>query len=193
MKKFRLYKFRFIILIIVLAIISGNKLISEHGSTHQNTTKESAQLVEAHLERIVDGDTLVVTTSSGEQKIRLLEINTPESVHSDKEKNCKEGEIASNFTKEFLQSYSTIYLSYDKEETDQYGRTLAYVWLKDNVDINNMEDVENNCLNAILIKEGMAEVIIYPPNDMYSTLFLALESEAQQTHTGLWATEVFYE
>ena len=146
------------------------------------------------LERVVDGDTIVVLTEDGtEEKVRLLEVNTPESVHSDSSKNNEYGDMASEWTKSMLNGYDTLYLAYDKEREDQYGRTLAYVWLSNSVNANNEEDIRNFCLNAMLLSNGMAECVIYEPNDYYEDLFQSLESEAISNQIGLWQYDEYHQ
>lgn len=149
---------------------------------------ETDELDQVTLLRIVDGDTIVVDNDGSEEKIRLLEVNTPESVHSDASKNNEYGVMASDFTKEYLANYinNYIYLSYDEERYDQYDRTLAYVWLTNDVNITSEDDIRNYCFNAILLEEGMAEFVVYEPNDMYEDLFKEIESVAKDTNTGLW-------
>lgn len=54
----------------------------------------------------------------------------PESVSEEAEKNTPEGEVASEYMKNLLEGGS-VYLEYDSELTDTYGRTLCYVYLHD--------------------------------------------------------------
>jgi len=52
--------------------------------------------------RVVDGDTIVVDYKGKYEKVRLLRVNTPESVHRDKKQNTPMGKVASNYTKKRL-------------------------------------------------------------------------------------------
>ena len=93
--------------------------------------------------RVVDGDTLKVLLNDVTETVRLLGVDTPESVHPTKP--VEEGSLeASAFTKQL--TGKQILLTYDKNKTDFFGRILAYVWI----------DTEGglDCWNTRLIKEG---------------------------------------
>jgi micrococcal nuclease len=145
----------------------------------------------AKLIAVIDGDTLLVEKNGIEVKVRLIGMDTPESVHSDESKNTVYGTYASDYTKALLESNDYIYLQYDKEAVDQYGRTLAYVWLKDNVDVNSVDDVKDSMLNAILVKDGYAMSKVYGPNDEYAEVFGQLKEEAKTNLKGLWTYDEF--
>lgn len=116
---------------------------------------------EVTLVRVKDGDTIVVNDGVTDITVRLIGIDTPESVHPDKSRNTEQGKTASEYTKSLLSNYTTLYLEHDQEIHDKYGRTLAYVWLSpDTSDYNNM-------LNYRLVKEGQAIPKAYPPNTRY--------------------------
>lgn len=128
-------------------------------------TYEMAQLI-----RVVDGDTIVVDRGYGEETVRLIGIDTPESVHPDENRNTEAGNVASDHTKELLADVDTVYLEKDISDTDKYNRLLRYVWL-DNPDT---ADAETAMLNAILVKTGWAEPKDFPPDTTYSELFHSL-------------------
>ena len=109
----------------------------------------SSEMTEVLLIRVVDGDTILVSIDGSEEKVRMIGVDTPESVHSDSTKNNEYGDMASDFTKEYLKNYTTLYLQYDTEKEDQYGRTLAYVWLEDDVDTSNQQDIEKRGMQLI--------------------------------------------
>lgn len=133
------------------------------------------------LDKVVDGDTLWVVNDGEREKVRLIGIDTPESVHSDKSKNNEYGEMASEYVKTMLADTEYLYLSYDEEITDRYGRTLAYVWLTDDTsDIANM-------LNATILIDGYAINKEYKPNVKYAPEFEKLRSIAEESDIGLWA------
>lgn len=193
-------KLSFIFLFIAAAyLITQNPFLKEtepitFSSKSPSFTEDEEEIVcdEVELVRVVDGDTIVVNHNNQEEKIRLLEVNTPESVHSDESKNTEEGKEASEWTKNFLSNYRKLYLTYDEEKTDKYGRTLAYVWIQPDFDPEDVSDVKQYCLNALLLQNGMAEVTIYPPNDKYSSIFISLEQEAKNNNIGFWGrSDVF--
>lgn len=140
--------------------------------------KYDTEFVKATVVRVVDGDTIVVNIDSeGDYKVRLIGVNTPESVASAEylEKkgieNCEEGKEASDFTKEILSGYDCVYLEGDVEAQDRYGRELRYVWLELPEDKYDIYEVETKMLNGYLVDQGYAEVATYKPNVEYSDYF----------------------
>ena len=83
------------------------------------------------VERVVDGDTIVVR---GVGRVRLIGVDTPETVHPSRPVEFF-GREASAFAKRLLQG-QRVRLEYDREPTDRYGRTLAYVHLADGTFVN---------------------------------------------------------
>ena len=122
------------------------------------------------LERVVDGDTIIVHDPQGKRlRVRLTGINAPESVAEDESRNTEEGRFASKFLKELLKDIKTVYLEYDVDRTDQYNRTLAYVWIK----------YENTCVmvNEIILATGHAKPVYIKPNLKYADDFRKYEKE----------------
>ena len=147
-------------------------------------------LSEVTLLYVIDGDTLIVKSKEGEEtKVRLIGINTEESVASEEyyKENNEWGKMASAFVKESLSEKidQSVYLEYDKEEKDRYERTLAYVWLSsDTSDINNM-------LNVYIVRSGYAETMPMEPNTAYAEELDFYCQEAIAGRRGLWADEEF--
>lgn len=123
--------------------------------------------------RVVDGDTIVVNINGVDEKVRLIGIDTPESVHPDSTLNSELGKIASEFTTKLL-SGKSVTLEMDVQERDKYGRILAYVYL------------DGVMVNKTLLSAGMAQVSTYPPNVKYVEDFKALEKIARDGNVGLW-------
>ena len=146
------------------------------------------KLHEVNLVRVVDGDTIVVTNDNNEEtKVRLIGIDTPESVNPDESKNTEYGNEASDYTKQLLNDVSTVYLEYDEELQDQYGRTLAYVWLDDIENTFDTKEISQYMLNAIIVKNGYAVAKEYKPNTMYASYSEELMNEAIENKEGLWS------
>ena len=122
------------------------------------------------VRRVVDGDTFVL--GNGE-RVRLIGIDTPETVHPRKPVEYY-GKEASAFTKKMIEG-KRIRLEYDVQKYDHYSRLLAYVYLPD-----------GTFLNAELIKQGYARIATFPPNVKYVDLFTRLQREARENNRGLW-------
>lgn len=152
--------------------------------------KESGDRIDARLLRVVDGDTLVVNIEDDEVRIRLIGIDTPESVHEDEEKNTVYGAYASDHTKDLLEDVDTVYLEFDEELEDSYGRLLAYVWLSPKC-AKTTENVERYMLNGMVLKDGYAKDLKIAPNDRYSTSFMLIRKDAQKEQRGLWSDSGF--
>lgn len=135
---------------------------------NSNLQFESATLI-----RVVDGDTIVVDISGEEYKVRLIGVNTPESVAPDsyRTKNSTEGVLASDYTKYLLSDVTTVYLEKDTSDTDRYGRLLRYVWLEIPEDKENINEIVSKMLNGILVMDNVAEVATYEPDTHYQEAF----------------------
>ena len=79
--------------------------------------------------RVVDGDTVRLAINGDEENVRLIGIDTPETVHPTRGEEPY-GKEASDFTKQLLEGRS-VYLEFDIEERDRFGRLLAYLYIDD--------------------------------------------------------------
>ncbi len=123
--------------------------------------------------RVVDGDTIVVRFENGRyEKVRLIGINTPETVDPRRPVQYF-GKEASRYTKKHLLG-KTVYLQYDWQIRDKYGRLLAYVFLPD-----------GTFFNAKIVEDGYAFAFTRYPFK-YMKMFRKLEAEAREAGRGLW-------
>jgi len=142
----------------------------------------------AEVTRVIDGDTIEVTVtatvpgaSAGEAvvgrsyDVRLIGIDTPESVDPRKEVQCF-GREAAAAARALLEGHE-VRMAVDVEEADAFGRLLRYVYLGDEM------------ANARLVTNGYAYAYTYPPNVRHADLFVALQREARDDDRGLWAPE----
>ncbi len=161
-------------------------------TTKETAVSQKATLIRANLETVVDGDTIIVNTSDRKGfKVRLIGVDTPESVHSDESKNNEYGTMASDYTKLLLKNATVVYLQYDEAEKDVYDRDLCYVWLKEDVDTTSTQDISNYMLNGILLRNGYAHDKAYIPNVKYIDVFAQLREDAENTKAGLWQFQEF--
>lgn len=133
--------------------------------------------------RVVDGDTLVLENN---ERVRLIGIDTPEMHESNKlnrdaqrsgqdvESIKQLGRRSYDFTKKFVEG-KRVKLEFDVEKYDKYKRILAYVYLPD-----------GRFLNALIVEEGYASLMTYPPNVKYADLFRKLYRQARENNKGLW-------
>lgn len=120
--------------------------------------------------KVIDGDTFEIASG---QTVRLIGIDTPETVHPTKGMQCF-GPEASSFTKSLLEN-KEVKLEKDVSETDQYGRLLRYIYL------------DNLFVNEYLVNEGYARVSTYPPDVKYQETFQKAEQSARDGNRGLWS------
>jgi micrococcal nuclease len=128
----------------------------------------SAQVVE----RVVDGDTVIVT---GLGSVRLIGVDTPETKHPTKAVE-RFGAEASAFLTRLVRG-RTVQLEFDWQRTDRYGRTLAYLYLED-----------GTFVNAEIVRQGYGFAYTKYPFKFLEE-FRALEREAREAGRGLWAPE----
>jgi micrococcal nuclease len=122
--------------------------------------------------RVVDGDTIEVRLDGRDEYVRLIGVDTPETVKPDTPVQCF-GERASHFTKALLEG-RRVRLVFGVEPRDVYGRLLAYVHLG------------HRFVEATLIRRGLARSLTIPPNDRFAPRFRRLELGAARAGRGLW-------
>jgi micrococcal nuclease len=126
----------------------------------------------ATVTRVIDGDTIEANFRGRTIDVRLIGIDTPETVDPSEPIECY-GPAASRFTTRALEG-ERVRLEFDVERLDRYGRTLAYVWLA------------NRMFNEQLVTEGYANVSTFPPNVKYVERFRAAQKVARSENRGLW-------
>ena len=125
--------------------------------------------------RVVDGDTIVVRLKGKTEKVRLLNVDTPESVHPDRRRNTAMGKAASDYTRSRL-SGKPVCLEFEKKKRGRFGRLLAYVIL----------DKEN--FNIELVRQGWSPYDTqYGKSPRYHRQFLAAQKKARAAARQIWA------
>ena len=128
----------------------------------------------AIVRKVVDGDTIEVRVGNRNETVRLLGIDTPETVHPNKPVECF-GPEASARTKELLPRGTTVRIERDDEARDHFGRLLLYVFLDDQM------------VNELLVREGLARPLSIEPNTTHAARFQRAADEARTANVGLWA------
>ncbi len=129
----------------------------------------------ATVVRVVDGDTVVVRVSGRDERVRLIGVDTPESVKPGTPVQCFALE-ASARTKALLPAGTPVRLERDAELRDRYKRLLAYVYRAS----------DGLFVNLALTREGFALPYTFPPNVAHADAFVAAAAEARQSRLGLW-------
>jgi len=123
---------------------------------------------------VVDGDTLKVELGGTIERVRLIGVDTPETVHPQKPVEYF-GKEASEFTRRLTEG-QLVRLERDPSnaDRDRYGRLLRYVYLED-----------GRLLNAEIIAEGYGFAYVKFPFERMEE-FRELEREAREKGRGLW-------
>ena len=142
---------------------------------NENTQKETdiKDLETYKVVRVVDGDTFIIDYNGIEERVRLIGVDTPESVHPNEKKNTEFGKTVSNYSKENLTN-KEVQIEFDVSQRDKYGRLLCYVY------------IDGQMYNKLLLEEGLAKVATYPPNVKYVDEFVAIQKKARENKKGMW-------
>lgn len=151
--------YSFIPLIVSLACgQSSENLPKSQSNPPQPTELESVTVAE-----VIDGDT--VNLADGE-RVRYIGLNTPERDEAYYDE-------ATQLNRQLLNA-GPVQLEFDVETQDQFGRTLAYIW------------VDGVLVNLEIVRQGYANMLVVPPNNRYEAEFRQAEAEARQAKRGMW-------
>jgi micrococcal nuclease len=131
---------------------------------------------EAVVTHVIDGDTIEIRLAEGEERVRLLGIDTPETVDPTRPPECF-GAEASSRTRELLPAGTVVVLERDVEPRDHFGRLLAFVYRRR----------DRLLVNRQLLAEGLAEPLVIAPNHARRAELAAVAAEARRAGRGLWA------
>lgn len=142
-----------------------------------NTSGSSAKLEpNAQVVRIVDGDTMVVRVGRTDERLRLIGINTPESVDPNRPVMCF-GKEASQHLKSLTPVGTQIRIERDVEPRDKFGRLLGYVY----------RAADGKFVNLAQITDGYANQYTFPPNVAHTDEFRRAAAAARSQGVGLWS------
>jgi micrococcal nuclease len=146
----------------------------------RSAAAELGRMVPAEVVDQVDGDTVRVRIANPPgglmvvETIRLLGVDTPETVHPNRPVEAF-GREADDFTRSRLLG-KQVYLMFDWDLRDRYGRLLAYIYTFDGV---------LSCFNADLVREGYGHAYMRYPFQFMEE-FRSLETAARNAKRGLW-------
>jgi micrococcal nuclease len=164
-----------ILRLLIVAVLALGAYLGKsqwEGSTRVPVPAPAASEELILVERVVDGDTLVL---AGGDRVRLIGVDTPETHHPTKPVQPF-GPEAYEFTRGMVEG-KRVQLQFDPGETkDRYGRTLAYVY------------VDGEFLNEILILQGFARALTsYPFSSDMKQVFRSAEARAKAERRGIWS------
>lgn len=157
-------------LVLVVLVVLGSGCSSPRKGDASDALEANARVV-----RVVDGDTIVVSADGTEDKVRLIGINTPESVDRRRPVMCF-GKKASEHMAELLPEGTPVRLERDVEPRDRYDRLLAYVYRASDALF----------VNLAMVQEGFAQQYTYPPNVAHADEFGDAQKTAREKNLGAW-------
>ena len=126
--------------------------------------------------KVVDGDTIKVNLDGIIETIRLVGINTPESVDPRVPVECMAAEASSFLTQLVGNKLVSLEADVTQSDRDHYGRLLRFVFLENGIDVG-----------LLLIAEGYAQESLYSSKPhLYRELYLQAQQQAQLLQKGLW-------
>jgi micrococcal nuclease len=129
---------------------------------------------QVRVERVVDGDTVIVRLDGARERLRYIGIDTPESVTPDRPVGCY-GPQASAENRRLVEG-RTVALEFDAERRDRFGRLLAYV----------RRVPDGLFVNEALLRGGFARTLTIRPNVRHVQDLRASADAARTARRGLW-------
>lgn len=135
----------------------------------------------ATVVRVVDGDTIVIDRGLGEERVRYIGVDTPETVAPGSPVEWM-GPEASAANRALVEGRDVV-LERDVSDTDSFGRLLRYVWIEDSASATGWTFV-----NLVLLAQGFAQMVTYPPDVRYVDLYVSAQRIAREQGRGLWGS-----
>lgn len=126
----------------------------------------------ARVVRVISADTLTILYRGKWEEIKLIGPEAPQTVLNDRafeealkssstpDEVIRRGLQATEFVKGLLRYGSQVWIEFDVQKRDRYSRLLGYVYLAD-----------GRMLNEVILRQGLAELFLLPPNLRYSQRF----------------------
>ena len=127
------------------------------------------------IEKVVDGDTVDIAVDGRVERVRLLGIDTPESVQPDTPVQCFAKEATARL-QALLPPGTPVRLARDVEERDRFGRLLAYVY----------RQPDDLFVNLDLVRGGYAQALTFRPNVAHAGQLEGAARTARRAGRGLW-------
>ncbi|MEM9565879.1 MAG: thermonuclease family protein [Actinomycetota bacterium] len=124
---------------------------------------------------VVDGDTVELAIDGARERVRLLGIDAPESVHPSLPIQCF-GPEASAELAALLPAGSVVRVERDTEARDRYDRLLLYLYRAD----------DGLFVNGWLVGNGLADTAFYDPNTTRAAELTRIRNRARADAVGLW-------
>ncbi len=148
-------------------------IVSSLGSSCSSTQQLPSDV--ATVIKVIDGDTVVLRLQGAIETVRLIGVDTPETVHPTKPVECF-GPEASAFAHSVLKPKTQVRLQRDVEARDRFRRLLVYIYL-----------IDGTFVNQELLRLGFARTLSISPNTAFTAEFDSIETAARDSQIGLWS------
>lgn len=159
---------RILLLVVLALLLVGCDVLLDIPA---DTPADEIEGTRAEVVSVIDGDTIDVRIDGDRFRVRYIGVNTPE-----RDDPCYAD--ATNANAELVEG-QTVTLVKDVSETDRFDRLLRYIY------------VDGVFVNEVLVRDGWAERVVYPPDTAYADYFQQLENEARAADAGCHPTGVF--
>lgn len=147
------------------------------GTVDQRADQVRADLSRAVVVDVVDGDTVELDIGGRRERVRLLGVDAPESVHPSVPEQCF-GQEASTGLATLLPPGSAVRIERDHEARDRYQRLLLYLYRAD----------DDLFVNRWLLDQGLADTSFYEPNTTRRVELTSARATAKRGRVGLWGS-----
>jgi micrococcal nuclease len=156
--------------------VQSTRAVSKAPEIETQPEKPKAGVELYRVVKVIDGDTIDLDINGQTERIRLIGMDTPETVDPRKTVECF-GKEASNKAKEMLTAKSVkIAADPTQDNRDKYKRLLRYVYLEDGTNFNKL-----------MISEGYAHEYTYYVPYQLQVEFKAAQKDAEENERGLWS------
>lgn len=156
----------------------GDSSVSDSSDSSSSEPEDRPTTETYEVISVVDGDTIKINYQGQTTSVRLIGVNTPETIDPRKDVECY-GEEASNYLKDLLTGKTvTIAADASQADRDKYNRLLRYVYL-DGQDVNYQ-----------IIANGYGYEYTYNVPYEKQASYKAAQSAAEAAGKGLWAAGI---
>lgn len=165
---------------LLIFLVGGYTVVDFPTTSPLEKAKNESLSIE--LEKVIDGDTILFSKNGKTEKMRLLLIDTPESTTTKTGNIQPYGKEAKKFLSDYLvEKKLTLEYEPTKEQKDQYGRTLAYLF------------ADETLVQEELVREGFARVGYEEGQELYLDDLIEAEQAAISTRKNIWSIEGYVE
>lgn len=164
----------------LLLLLSSILIISFDYPVDSSIDKVSVESENYEVVSVTDGDTIKVQSNDDIETVRIVNMNTPESVDPRKPVECLGKEASEKMEELTLGKVVSLELDETQTDKDRYGRLLRFVFLENGMDVG-----------LEMIDLGYAHSTPYGNTPhKYLVLYTQAELEAKTNQLGLWNPEI---